>query len=133
MAEKINATCSICGKGYHLCMSCHDMMSLTPWKKHTDTAEHYKIYQILHGYSTGVYTKAEARAKFRNVDLSDFDSLRDGIKATITSIMGVNKEHITATNTTEYKSESAVKTATAARRKTADVAKPVEAEEVVTE
>lgn len=114
-------------------MSCRDMMSLTPWKKHTDTAEHYKIYQILHGYSTGVYTKAEARAKFRNVDLSDFDSLRDGIKATITSIMGANKEHTTAINTTERKSESAVKTATAVRRKTADVAKPVETEEVVAE
>lgn len=133
MAEKINATCSICGKGYHLCMSCRDMMSLTPWKKHTDTAEHYKIYQILHGYSTGVYTKAEAKAKLKNVDLSDFDSLRDGIKATITSITGANKEHTTATNTTECKSESAVKTATAVRKKTADVAKSVETEEVVAE
>lgn len=133
MAEKINATCSICGKGYHLCMSCRDMMSLTPWKKHTDTAEHYKIYQILHGYSTGVYTKAEAKAKLKNVDLSDFDSLRDGIKATITSITGANKEHTTATNTTECKSESVVKTVTAVRKKTADVAKSVETEEVVVE
>lgn len=90
MAEKINATCAICGKGYHLCMSCKDMISLTPWKKHTDTSEHYKIYQIIHGYSTKVYTKAEAKAKLKKVDLSDFDTLRDNIKAVITDIMDVN-------------------------------------------
>ena len=88
MAEKINATCAICGKGYHLCMSCKDMISLTPWKKHTDTSEHYKIYQIIHGYSTKVYTKAEAKAKLKKVDLSDFDTLRDNIKAVITDIIG---------------------------------------------
>lgn len=90
MAEKINATCAICGKGYHLCMSCKDMISLTPWKKHTDTSEHYKIYQIIHGYSTKVYTKAEAKVKLKKVDLSDFDTLRDNIKAVITDIMGVD-------------------------------------------
>lgn len=90
MAEKINATCAICGKGYHLCMSCKDMISLTPWKKHTDTSEHYKIYQIIHGYSTKVYTKAEAKAKLKKVDLSDFDTLRDNIKSVITDIMGAD-------------------------------------------
>ena len=26
MAEKINATCSICGNGYYMCRSCKDMM-----------------------------------------------------------------------------------------------------------
>lgn len=87
MAEKINATCAICGKGYHLCISCKDMISLTPWKKHTDTSEHYKIYQIIHGYSTKVYTKAEAKDKLKKVDLSDFDTLRDNIKSVITDIM----------------------------------------------
>ena len=90
MAEKINATCAICGKGYHLCMSCKDMISLTPWKKHTDTSEHYKIYQIIHGYSTNVYAKEEANAKLKKVDLSDFDTLRDNIKAVITDIMGAD-------------------------------------------
>ena len=90
MAEKINATCAICGKGYHLCISCKDMISLTPWKKHTDTSEHYKIYQIIHGYSTKMYTKAEAKAKLKKVDLSDFDTLRDNIKSVITDIMGAD-------------------------------------------
>jgi len=66
------------------------MISLTPWKKHTDTSEHYKIYQIIHGYSTKVYTKAEAKAKLKKVDLSDFDTLRDNIKAVITDIMDID-------------------------------------------
>lgn len=112
MAEKINATCAICGKGYHLCMSCKDMISLTPWKKHTDTSEHYKIYQIIHGYSTKVYTKAEAKAKLKKVDLSDFDTLRDNIKAVITDIMGVDVaapvKRVTRTRKTKTVVEPAV-------------------------
>lgn len=112
MAEKINATCAICGKGYHLCMSCKDMITLTPWKKHTDTSEHYKIYQIIHGYSTKVYTKAEAKAKLKKVDLSDFDTLRDNIKAVITDIMGVDVaapvKKVTRTRKTKTVVETAV-------------------------
>ena len=38
-------------------------MRLSPWKIHTDTAEHYKIYQIIHGLSTNAYSKAEAKEK----------------------------------------------------------------------
>lgn len=88
MVEKNNATCSICGKGYYLCVSCKDAMKLNPWKMHTDTSEHYKIYQILRGYNTGVYTKEEAKSKLQTVDLSDFDILRDNIKGLINKIMG---------------------------------------------
>ena len=63
MVEKNNATCSICGRGYYMCLSCKDMMKLNPWKRHTDTSDHYKIYQILHGFNTGVYIKEEAKGK----------------------------------------------------------------------
>lgn len=87
MAEVNNATCSICGKGYRLCLSCKDAMDMKPWKLHTDTAEHYKVYQILHGYSTGVYTKSEAKNKLQMVDLSDLNTFRDSIKNTINDIM----------------------------------------------
>ena len=87
MAEKLNATCSICGESYHLCASCKSMMELSPWKIHTDTSEHYKIYQIIHGYSVGLYTKPEAKAKLKNVDLSDLDNLRENIKSIIKDIM----------------------------------------------
>lgn len=87
MAEKNNATCSICGKDYHACLSCRDSIQLAPWKIHTDTAEHYKIFQIIRGFSTGVYDKCEAKEKLKNVDLSDLNELRPNIKKIIRDIM----------------------------------------------
>lgn len=92
MNEQNNATCSICGKQYHLCVSCKDEMSATPWKVHTDTSEHFKVYQILHGYSTGVFTKDEAKARFERVDLSDINSFRPNIKDIIKGILKENKK-----------------------------------------
>lgn len=87
MAENNNATCSICGRDYHMCLSCKDSIQLAPWKAYTDTAEHYKIYQIVRGFSTGVYSKDEAKAKFANVDLSDLDNLRPHITKIIKDIL----------------------------------------------
>lgn len=87
MTEKNNATCAICGKGYHMCLSCKNVMSTSPWKKHTDTSEHYKVYQIIHGYSTGVYNKEEAKSKLQLVDLSDVDTFKDNIKNIIKDII----------------------------------------------
>ena len=84
MAEKNNATCSICGNEYYMCLSCKDSIKATPWKVHTDTSEHYKVYQVIHGYSTGVYNKDEARNKFNNVDMSDLNSFRPHIKKIVT-------------------------------------------------
>ena len=92
MTEKINAYCSICGKGYYVCNSCNEFMRLSPWKMHTDTAEHYKIYQIIHGLSTNVYSKSEAKEKFANVNLSDLEDLRENIKAIIKNILNDSKE-----------------------------------------
>lgn len=92
MTEKINATCSICGKGYYKCLSCKDIMNLSPWKLHTDTSEHYKVFQILRGYSTKVYSKDEAKSKLQMVDLSDFNDLRDNIKNVINEIIKENKK-----------------------------------------
>lgn len=87
MSEQINATCTICGNGYHLCLSCKDKIKLSPWKVYTDTAEHFKVHQIIHGLSTKVYTKNEAKSKLQNVDLSDLETFRPNIKATIKDIL----------------------------------------------
>ena len=87
MAEKNNATCSICGKGYHVCLSCRDSMALSPWLVHTDTSAHYKIYQIIRGYSTKMYTKEEARERLKNVNLSDLNTFNKNIKDKIKDIM----------------------------------------------
>ena len=86
-SQYLNATCDICGTKYHMCASCKDLMKLEPYKLHTDTAEHYKIYTILLGYNTGVYDIAEAKAKLQNVDLSDKDTFVKEIKEVIDMIM----------------------------------------------
>lgn len=65
----------------------------------TDTSEHYRIYQIIHGYSIGVYDKTETKSKLQNVDLSDLDTFIDSIKTTITDI--INADSIKDRNITD--------------------------------
>ena len=87
MGSLYNATCDICGRPYELCLVCRDMMALRPWRTHTDTSEHYKVYQVLLGYNTGVYDIAEAKAKLLNIDLSDKDTYATEIKEVINEIL----------------------------------------------
>ncbi len=101
MAEKNNAHCTICGKPYHVCMSCLDSMRLSPWKIHTDTVEHFKISQIVHGVSTNIYTKDEARIKLKNVNLDDMDTFRPHIKQMIEDILKVEKPIVKTTKKVE--------------------------------
>lgn len=91
MAEKNNAYCAICGSPYYMCMSCSDSMRLSPWKIHTDTVEHFKVFQIIHGYNTNVYTKDEARIKLKNIDLRDLELLKPNIKKIIKDILKEEK------------------------------------------
>lgn len=91
MTEKNNAVCSICGKGYYACISCTDAMKAHPWKAFTDTANCYKVFQVVRGFSTGVYTKKEAKEKLRNVDLSDLEDYREHIKKIVKDILKENK------------------------------------------
>ena len=94
-SQYLNATCNICGKKYHMCASCKDLMALQPWKIHTDTAEHYKIYQVLLGYNTKVYDIAEAKVKLLNIDLSDKDIYATEIKEVINEILAYeNKANV---------------------------------------
>ena len=52
MSEKnINAYCSICGNGYHVCRSCSEQKTFKPWRSIVDNIEHYKIYLALHEYT----------------------------------------------------------------------------------
>lgn len=118
MAKQINATCSICGRGYHLCLSCKDNMKLHPWKVHTDTSEHYKIFQILRGFNTEVYTKEEAKSKLQKVDLSDLDSLRENIKDLIKNIMSVEEQEVQPTVVDNIQEEVIVETYKPVKSKT---------------
>lgn len=91
MAEKNNATCAICGEPYYVCMSCRDSLKINPWKVHTDTPNCYKVYQVVHGFSTGVYTKDEAKDKLKNIDLGNLNSFRPHIKKIIKDILKEDK------------------------------------------
>lgn len=91
MTEKNNATCKICGTPYYMCLSCKEFRQLYPYKLHTDTAEHFKIYQILQGYSTKVYTKDDAKTRLQNVDLSDIDTFIDYVRDNIQDIIKEDK------------------------------------------
>lgn len=68
-------------------MSCKDKMKLTPWKVLTDTSEHYKIFQVVRGFCTGVYSKEDAKRALENVDLSDKDTFIESVKKKIDEIM----------------------------------------------
>ena len=87
MSEKNNSVCSICGKEYYACLSCANNMKLHPYKSFTDTAEHFKVFQVVRGLSTGVYTKDEAKEKLKNVDLSDIESFRPHIRDIIKDVL----------------------------------------------
>lgn len=103
MAKKNNATCAICGNEYHVCLSCQDSIKLNPWKIHCCSSSHYKVYQAVHGYTTGVYTKKEFKNKLSKIDLHDLDSYIDSIKTIIKDVL--KEEEIVA----EKKVESEIK------------------------
>lgn len=94
MAEKNNAVCSICGNPYYLCMSCRDSIKVNPWKVHCDTATHYQIYQVIHGYNTNVYTKDEAKMKLKNINLDDMNTFRLHIQEIIKDILKEDKSMV---------------------------------------
>ena len=98
MAEKNNATCSICGSGYHVCHSCKDSIQLQPWKIHCCSVDCYKTFQVVRGFSTGVYTKDEFKSKLKNINLSNLENYREHIKVLIKDAL---KEERVAVKTVE--------------------------------
>ena len=106
MDNKNNSTCSICGKGYYVCISCKDQMKLYPYKFYTDTSEHYKIHQIIRGYSNKILSQNEAKEKLGKVDLSDIDSYKANIKKVLSEILYDSQNEKTENDDSEKKSES---------------------------
>ena len=92
MGEQNNATCSICGNPYHLCLSCKDSMKLHPWKIHCCSPDCYKTFQVVRGYNTGVYTKEEFKSKLKNIDLSNLENYKENIKVLIKDTLKEEKE-----------------------------------------
>lgn len=96
MGEQNNATCSICGSPYYLCLSCKDSIKLHPWKIHCCSPDCYKTFQVVKGYNTGVYTKEEFKSKLKNIDLSNLENYRENIKVLIKDALKEGKEEIVA-------------------------------------
>ena len=101
MKEQNNANCSICGSSYHLCVSCRDSMKLQPWKIHCCSANCYQVFQIVKGYNNGVYSKEDAKERFKNVDLKDVESFIPHIKKIVKDILKEDKVEIKTTEKIE--------------------------------
>lgn len=111
MVEKNNAVCSICGSPYHLCLSCKDSMKLHPWKIHCCSSECYKTFQIVKGFNNKVYTKEEAKDKFKNVDLSNLENFVPHIKKIVEDILKEEKpiiEKVVSYKKKSYKANEVV-------------------------
>lgn len=91
MSGKKYFECAICGKRYEACYSCGRKDASLAWKNLCDTVEHYKVFQVVNGYTSGVYTKEEAAQKLKNVDVSDVSLFRSNIKKIVKEIQGALK------------------------------------------
>lgn len=94
MSEELNATCDVCGKKYHVCVSCLQQKTFKPWRTVVDTIDHYKIYMAVHGY-TVTKDKELAKKELSVCDLSELDSFSDNIKKAINEILLEDKENAT--------------------------------------
>ena len=96
MSQELNATCDICGKKYHVCNSCKEVKSFTPWRTVTDTMQHYLIFLALSEY-TKTKDKEKAKEELSKCDLSELDTFNENIKTAIKEIMAEGKEKIVET------------------------------------
>ncbi len=92
MENNINAYCTICSKGYHVCNSCLEQKTFRPWRTVTDTIEHYKIYLALHGYTISK-NKEQAKSELEQCDLSGLKSFNPEVRSVIYKIMEQDKKN----------------------------------------
>ena len=105
MSQELNATCDICGKKYHVCNSCKEVKSFTPWRTVTDTMQHYLIFLALSEY-TKTKDKEKAKEELSKCDLSELDTFNENIKTVIKEIMAEGKEKIVETVSEENVKEN---------------------------
>ena len=105
MAQELNATCDRCGKKYHICSSCKEVKSFTPWRTVTDTMQHYIIFLALSEY-TKTKDKEKAKEELSKCDLSELDTFNENIKSAIKEIMADGKEKVVETVSEETVEEN---------------------------
>lgn len=86
MALENNAICDICGKPYHVCQSCQDIVSFKPWRTVTDTFPHYMIFLAISEY-TRVKDKEKAKEALSKCNLTDLENFNEDIKKVIHEII----------------------------------------------
>lgn len=92
MSENLNATCAICGTKYHVCNTCRNTKSFTPWRTVTDTIDCYKIYTTIHDYSTGHIDQETAKKQLASEKMPD--TFQDYVKAAIYEINSVDEPDV---------------------------------------
>ena len=120
MAQELNATCDICGKKYHVCNSCKEVKSFTPWRTVTDTMQHYLIFLALSEY-TKTKDKEKAKEELSKCDLSEWDTFNENIKSAIKEIMTERKEKIEETSEETVKENVEIKPQKSTRKGRASV------------
>ena len=105
MSQELNAACDICGKKYHICSSCKEVKSFTPWRTVTDTMQHYIIFLALSEY-TKTKDKEKAKEELSKCDLSELDTFNENIKTVIKEIMAEEKEKVVETVSEETVEEN---------------------------
>ena len=105
MSQELNATCDICGKKYHVCNSCKEVKSFTPWRTVTDTMQHYIIFLAL-SENTKTKDKEKAKEELSKCDLSELDTFNENIKTAIKEIMADGKEKVVETVSEETVEEN---------------------------
>ena len=101
MAEYLNAKCAICDKKYHLCKTCEDVKTFSPWRTVTDTIDCYKIFLVLSEY-TKTKNKEQAKKELSTCNLKEKDIFAPHIKAAIDEIMAEPEVEV-KTSTKEIK------------------------------
>ena len=129
MAKENNATCSICGSEYHVWLSWKDKMKLQPYKIYCCSPSHFQVFQVVRGFSTGVYDKDEFKYKLLNIDLSDLENYRAHIKTLIKDVLKEEKEEVVV----EVVGETTEITETAAKVKNTTVEDIIESTEIKVE
>jgi arsenate reductase-like glutaredoxin family protein len=100
MENNINAHCSICGNGYHLCLTCQGS-KINPWRSIVDSVEHYKIFIVIRDYENKYIDKDEANKLLSQCDLTELDNFIPEIKDKIKEIMVIEKKNKNIMNSEE--------------------------------
>lgn len=95
--QNINAHCTICGEGYHICKTCSEVTSFMPWRTVTDSIGHYIIYTAIHGYTISK-DKGKARDELGKCDLSELSKFNPEIQNVISEIMEPDIKNRTKSN-----------------------------------